>query len=259
MKDFLVAGNWKMHLSPSQAEKLTEEIIERFPKHKARTKAKRCEVLLCPPYLAIERVQKTLRRAACNIQVGAQDLHWEEQSARTGKISADMLQDLSLQYAIIGHSEQRKYFHETDETVNKKVGAALRHAISPIVCIGESLEEREQGLWRDKIAKQVTLALEGIEPAKVSQIVLAYEPIWAIGTGHSASLAEAHEAHAFLRNIISKTYGPSLAEELRILYGGSIKEENAGALFACQDIDGGLIGGAALHAAAFCKIINSAP
>lgn len=245
MRKLLIAGNWKMNKSPSEAKKLSEDL-------KSQVKAGNAEVAVCPPYLSIPAVTEIL--SGSGIAVGGQDLHWEDDGAFTGKISASMLKDIGCEYVIIGHSEQRQYFHETDETVNKKTAKAVSAGLKPIICIGETLEERESGKTMDVVDTQLKGGLAGL--TLDSSAVIAYEPVWAIGTGKTATPEQAQEVHAHIRNRLKELTGA--ADEIRILYGGSMKPDNAEELLAKPDIDGGLIGGASLKADAFQGIIAAA-
>lgn len=213
------------------------------------------DVVVCPNYTALDRVRQTLNDSG--IAVGAQDLHWEDQGAFTGKISHDMLKDVGTEYVIIGHSEQRQYFHETNDTVNKKTARALATGLLPVVCVGETLEEREGGRLKDVVREQVAGAFAGISVADAARCVIAYEPVWAIGTGKTASPEQAQEMHAYIRGLVQELYSADLANGMRVLYGGSVKPGNAAELFACADIDGGLIGGASLKAADFAAIVKA--
>lgn len=239
-----------MYKTPSQAEQLARELKE------ALSGVSGVEIAVCPPYTALDRVKKTL--GAGNIRVGAQDLHWEEQGAFTGKISWDMLQDIGVDLAIIGHSEQRQYFHETNETVNKKTRKALEKGLQPIICVGETLAERESGRLYEVVESHVRGAYDSVNAADAARTVIAYEPVWAIGTGKTATPAQAQEMHVFIRGLLVKMYGDALASGLRIQYGGSVKPDNARELFSQPDIDGGLIGGASLKTADFSAIVRSA-
>lgn len=249
-----VAGNWKMYKTPSESTVLIDGLREALESGGSQVTAL-VDVVVCPTYTALDRVNQALKGS--QIRLGAQDLHWEDQGAFTGKISHDMLLDVGVRYAIIGHSEQRTYFHETDETVNKKTKKALTTGLSPIVCVGETLDQRESGKLKDVVRAQVTGAFAGID-ASVAGCVLAYEPVWAIGTGKTASPAQAQEMHAFIRELVTELYGANIAGDMRILYGGSVKPDNAAELFGQADIDGGLIGGASLKAADFAAIVNAA-
>lgn len=248
MRKKLIAGNWKMTQTPSQAVELANSI------KKTVTGSQSCEILVCPPYTALVPVRDALKGSS--IHLGAQDLHWQDQGAFTGKISADMLLDSGATHVIIGHSEQRTYFHETDETVNKKLNKALSSGLIPIVCIGETLEERDNNKAFDVVKRQIEGAFSGI--ANLGATVLAYEPVWAIGTGRNATPEQAQEMHSFIRKTVEAQNSKSVADNIRILYGGSMKPENAAGLLTQTDIDGGLIGGAALKADSFYGIINAA-
>ena len=212
------------------------------------------EVILCVPYTdlfyALLNVQET------NIKIGAQNMHYEEKGAYTGEISPKMLKSIGVEYVIIGHSERRQYYNETDETVNKKIKAAFENGLKPIVCVGETLEEREQGKTKEKITTQTRLALEGLTKEQVSKVIIAYEPIWAIGTGKTATSEDANNSIKEIREEISKIYGKDVSECVIIQYGGSVKSSNAKELFTTSDIDGGLVGGASLKPDEFAKIVN---
>ena len=249
-----VAGNWKMFKTPSQSASLAGELREALTTDGGGL-TDRVDVVVCPTYVALDRVCQSLKGSG--IAVGAQDLHWEEQGAFTGKISHDMLSDLGVAYVIIGHSEQRTYFHETDETVNKKTIKALATGLAPIVCVGETLAEREAGKLKDVVKTQVAGAFAGIDAAGAAKCVIAYEPVWAIGTGKTATPEQAQEMHAFIRGLVKDLYGDAVADGQRLLYGGSVKPDNAAELFAQPDIDGGLIGGASLKAPDFTAIVRA--
>ena len=236
-----------MNLVPSAARKLAEDLKGSLNGNE------KAEIAVCPPYTALPGVLEVLKGTA--IAVGAEDMHWEDQGAFTGKISHDMLTDLGCQYVILGHSEQRQYFHETDETVNKKTIKALQNGLVPIVCVGETLEERESNKTNTVVQSQLVGALKDI--ADIKGTVIAYEPVWAIGTGKNATPEMAQEVHAMIRAKLGELYGAKSAE-VRILYGGSMKPDNAEGLLAMEDIDGGLIGGASLKADAFFGIIRAA-
>ena len=236
-----------MNLVPSKARALARDLKS------ALSGAETAEIAVCPTYVALPAVMEELQGTA--IAVGAQDMHWEEQGAFTGKISHDMLTDLGCTYVILGHSEQRQYFHETDETVNKKTKKALETGLKPIVCVGETLEEREANKTNDVVQRQLLGALQGITDLK--DTVIAYEPVWAIGTGKNATPEMAQEVHAMIREKLNSMYAGK-ANEIRILYGGSMKPDNAEGLLKMEDIDGGLIGGASLKVDAFFGIIKHA-
>ena len=239
-----------MFQTPSQAEKLSKELLS------VLEAAYNCDILICPPYVSLERVGSIITGSP--IQLGAQDLHWEEQGPRTGKISADMLADIGISHVIIGHSEQRSYFHENSASINKKIQAALAHALIPIVCVGESLEQREGGQAEAVISNQIKEAFKSIPKEGAVKCIIAYEPVWAIGTGKTASPEQTQEIHAFIRKLWADLYESSQAAQLPILYGGSVKGANAAALFACPDIDGALVGGASLKVAEFGAIVEAA-
>jgi len=247
MRKKMIAGNWKMNLTPADSEKLARNIRESAAgQHHA-------DIIICPTFTALDRVSGIIE--GTNIKLGAQDMHWEDQGAFTGKISWDMLKDLKVEYVILGHSEQRTYFFETDETVNKKTKKALDTGLIPIICVGETLEEREENRTNTVIKTQVVGAFNGIGRDLARSCIIAYEPVWAIGTGRTATPAMAQEVHIFIRGLIQELYDGAVAAEMRILYGGSMKPDNAAALMGEPDIDGGLIGGAALKADSFTEII----
>ena len=247
MRRKVIAGNWKMNMLPNEAI----DYIEAFA---PMVKDTNNEVILCVPYTdlwyALMNAQGT------NIKIGAQNMHYEEKGAYTGEVSPQMLKSIGVEYVIIGHSERRQYYNETDETVNKKVKAAYEVGLKPIVCVGESLEEREAGKTEDIITNQTRLALEGLSNADVETTIIAYEPIWAIGTGKTATSEDANNSIIAIRNEIKRIYGEDVAEEVIIQYGGSVKSSNAKELFSTSDIDGGLVGGASLKPDEFSKIVN---
>ena len=249
MRRPIIAGNWKMNMTPSEARALVEEL-------KPLVKDAKCEVVVCPPYVDLSAVSELIKGS--NIRLGAQNIHWAEKGAFTGEVSANMLKELGVEYAIIGHSERRQYFGETDETVNARAKAAIAAGITPIICVGESLEERESGRTEAKVSGQVKKDLEGIAAGDVAKLVIAYEPIWAIGTGKTATAEQAAEVCTFIRTTVRHLYGARIARSITIQYGGSMKPANAAELLGQPDIDGGLIGGAALNAADFVEIINAA-
>ena len=247
MRKKVMAGNWKMNMLPNEAI----AYIEEFEKLVKDTKN---EVILCVPYIdlfyCLNYAQDT------NIKIGAQNMHWEEKGAYTGEVSGKMLKAIGVEYVIIGHSERRQYFAETDETVNKKVKAAFANELKPIVCVGETLEEREVGKTVEIITCQTKLALEGLNDNQVKNTIIAYEPIWAIGTGKTATSEDANNSIKEIRKEIEKNYGKEVADEIIIQYGGSVKSSNAKELFTTSDIDGGLVGGASLKPDEFSKIVN---
>lgn len=247
MRRKVIAGNWKMNMLPNE----TIEYIDNFSKLVKDTKN---EVILCVPYTdlfyALMSAQNT------NIKIGAQNMHFEENGAYTGEVSAKMLKSIGVEYVIIGHSERRQYFNETDETVNKKVKAAFGNELKPIVCVGETLEQREAGETESIITTQTRLALDGLTNEQVKNTIIAYEPIWAIGTGKTATSEDANNSIKAIRNEIKKIYGSDVSEDVIIQYGGSVKSSNAKELFETSDIDGGLVGGASLKPDEFSKIVN---
>ena len=247
MKRKVIAGNWKMNMLPNETIKFIEELTP-------MVKDTENEVILCVPY--IDLFYALLNAQGTNIKIGAQNMHYEESGAYTGEISGKMLKSIGVEYVIIGHSERRQYFAETDETVNKKIKAALANELKPIVCVGETLSQREAGKAEKIITKQTELALEGLTEKQVKELIIAYEPIWAIGTGKTATKEDANEAIKAIRNKIAKIYGQTVADGVIIQYGGSVKSSNAKELFEMSDIDGGLVGGASLKPEEFSKIVN---
>ena len=242
----IVAGNWKMNQTPSQAKALVETL-------KPLVDNPDVDVVYCVPAIDLPAVIEAVK--GTNVHVGAENMYFEEKGAFTGEIAPDMLTDLGVEYVIIGHSERREYFAETDETVNKKVLKALEHGIKPILCCGESLTQREQGITIDWIRQQIKIDLLNVTADQVKDVVIAYEPIWAIGTGKTATSDQAEEVCAAIRQVVKELYSDAVAEEVRIQYGGSVNAGNAAELFAKPDIDGGLVGGASLKPD-FGKIVN---
>lgn len=212
------------------------------------------QVIVCPSFISLQAVAEEAKGS--NVKVGAQNMYFEEKGAFTGEVSPNMLNEIGIDYVIIGHSERRQYFNETDCTVNKKLKSAFTHNIIPILCVGESLEERENGITEEVIGKQIKLDLVGLSEKEVSDMVIAYEPIWAIGTGKTATSDQANDTIKFIRNVVSSLYGNSVAESVRILYGGSVKSSTIKEQMAKSDIDGGLVGGASLKADEFAAIVN---
>ncbi|MBM7870488.1 triosephosphate isomerase [Clostridium pascui] len=243
----IIAGNWKMHNTIDEAIKLVREL-------KPMVKDAKCEVVVCPTFVCLHAVKKAVE--GTNIKVGAQNMHFEEKGAFTGEVSPLMLQDMGIDYVIIGHSERRQYFNDTDETINKKIKAAFDHDLIPILCVGETLDERESDITEEVIAKQVRLDLANIPEELVENIVIAYEPIWAIGTGKTATSAEANETIAFIRGIVENIYGKNVADKVRIQYGGSVKPATINEQMSMSDIDGALVGGASLKSEDFAAIVN---
>lgn len=245
-----IAGNWKMHMTIAEAKDLVTAIV------KASAALPEAEIVVAPPFTALSEVSKILQDSS--VQLAAQDLFWEEKGAFTGEVSPLMLRDAGCQYVIIGHSERRQYFNESDAQVNQKIKAALKNGLLPIVCIGESLEERENGETMGKVSLQMESGLEGIGSDEFQRIVTAYEPVWAIGTGKTATPAQAEEVHRFIREKLSQRYGNEQADCAIILYGGSVKPANSYALSSERNIDGFLIGGASLEAESFLQITREA-
>ena len=246
----IIAGNWKMNKTPSETKAFAEEFKALLPK------TKWCDVVLCVPSVDVPAAVRAFKDS--RVAVGTQNLYFEKIGAFTGEVSADMLADLDVRYVIVGHSERRQYFGETDIIVNKKVHAALGAGLNPIICVGESLEQRDMGVTMDLISLQVKSALSGVPAELVRRCVIAYEPIWAIGTGKTATGEQAAEVCTFIRATIRGLYGARIARGVTIQYGGSMKPANAAELLSQPDIDGGLIGGAALKAKDFVEIINAA-
>ena len=236
-----------MNMLPSEAIEFIEGIAPLVKNSEA-------EIILCVPYTDL--FYSLLTAQNTNIKIGAQNMHWEESGAYTGEVSGEMLKCIGVEYVIIGHSERRQYFNETDETVNKKVKAALRNDLKPIVCVGETLEQREAGKTEEVITSQTKLALEGLTEEQVQNTIIAYEPIWAIGTGKTATAEDANNSIKDIRNEIRKNYGQNIADNVIIQYGGSVKASNAKELFSTSDIDGGLVGGASLKVDEFANIVN---
>jgi len=246
----IIAGNWKMNKTASDTRKFAEDIKPILPR------AKWCEVVVCVPFVNIPAALKAFKDM--RVFIGAENMYYEPSGAYTGEVSADMLKDLGVKYVILGHSERRQYFGETDVTVNKKVHAALDAGLHPIICVGESLEQRELGVTMELITLQVRTALANVSAEKVRKCVIAYEPIWAIGTGRTATAEQAAEVCTAIRATIRNLYGARVARSITIQYGGSMNPKNAAELLAQPDVDGGLIGGAALKPEQFVDIINAA-
>ncbi len=248
MRKPIIAGNWKMNRTPAQALTLLAEIA---PLVADAT----CDVVVCPPFVALSAAAQALK--GTNIALGAQNLHFAPCGAYTGEVSAQMLCELGVRYVIIGHSERRQYFAETDQTVNQKALFALENSLIPIICVGESLTQREQGVTAQVLTTQTRAALAGMTAEQVAGIVIAYEPIWAIGTGRTATAAQADEGNAIIRACVGELFGAAAADAIRIQYGGSMNAANAAELMAQPNIDGGLIGGASLKAADFAAIVHA--
>jgi triosephosphate isomerase len=244
----ILAGNWKMNMTATQARELASKLLPLVSGVKDR------DIVLAPPYTALQTVGETIKGS--NIALAAQNLHWEDKGAYTGEVSAEMLLDLGCKYVIIGHSERRQFFGETDETVNKKLRKALDRGLLPIVCVGESLQEREAGRANAVIERQITGVLKNITAEEMKRVVVAYEPVWAIGTGKTATPEQANEIHGLIRQKVRAMYNADTAGALRIQYGGSVTPENVSSLMAMPDIDGALVGGASLKPESFTAIVN---
>jgi triosephosphate isomerase len=246
----LIAGNWKMNKTASDAVSLVGEIVA------AAGKINDVEIVVCPPFTALESTGKSLEGSS--VKLGAQNMHPEASGAFTGEISAGMLRALFATHVILGHSERRAYFAETDAFINQKVLTALKNQLKPILCVGETLAEREAGSTLKVVQTQLEAGLQGVSKEQAANVVIAYEPVWAIGTGKVATTDQAQEVHAFIRGLLTKLFTEAVAQKVRILYGGSMKPANAPELLAQKDIDGGLIGGAALEARSFLDLIKAA-
>ena len=250
MRQYIIAGNWKMNKSVTESVALAQSIVA------AVKGIKNVEVVIAPTFFAAAKVADVVK--GTNVKLAVQDIHWKDQGAFTGKISIDMVKEIGAEYVIIGHSEQRQFFGETDESVNLKAKKVLSAGLKPIVCIGETLEERQGGKLESVLTTQIKGAYAGLSEADALNSVIAYEPVWAIGTGVTATDEQAQETQAFCRSVVKSIYGEKVSEALRIQYGGSMKPDNAKGLLGQKDIDGGLIGGAALKAETFLGIIAPA-
>jgi triosephosphate isomerase (TIM) len=250
MRKKIIAANWKMNMTIRETEAFFEGFLMDLGEDR------RVEVVIVPPFTALAKASELLRDVQ-NIKLGAQNMHWEKPGAYTGEISAEMLRDLFVNYVVLGHSERRTLFGETDAIVNKKTHAALANALRPIVCIGETLVEREAGKVEIVLATQLKGSLDGLSAEQIEEIVIAYEPVWAIGTGKVATPDQAQDAHAFIRGEIGEIWGAEAAAKVRIQYGGSVKPSNAGELMAQADIDGALVGGASLDSRGFQEIVHA--
>ena len=247
MRKPIIAGNWKMNKTPKE----TAELINQLKPLVAQAE---CEVVVCPPAVCLAAAAEALKGS--NIKLGAQNVHWARSGAFTGEISVDMLKALDVEYVILGHSERRQYFGETDEGVNKRALFALSNGLIPIICVGESLEQREKGVTAEVVSGQVREALKGFTAENAADTVIAYEPIWAIGTGKTATSEQANEVIMQIRGVVRELFGEETAEKTRIQYGGSMNPKNASELMGMSDIDGGLIGGASLKAEDFAAVVN---
>jgi len=248
MRKKLIAANWKMYKTPDETFAFMQTFLREVSGHN------RDEIVVCPPFVDIHTAVQAARHS--NVQVGAQNVYWEKEGAFTGEVSARMILAAGCSHVIIGHSERRQYFGETDDTVNKKLLAALDAGLVPIVCVGEVLQEREAGLTEDVLRRQVTGAFRTVSGDKAAPIIVAYEPVWAIGTGKTATPAMAADAHVVIRAEAAKAFGQAAAENMRILYGGSCKPENAKALMSQSEVDGALVGGASLDPKSFTAIVK---
>lgn len=246
MRKPIIAGNWKMHKTIAEALEFVNEVKDRVNNDKV-------EAVICAPFTLLKDLKQATK--GTNIKIGAQNMHFEEKGAFTGEISPLMLKELDMDYVVIGHSERRQYFNETDETVNKKVLKALEVGIDPILCVGETLEEREAGNTKDVCKVQVEKALENVYKEDLAKVVIAYEPVWAIGTGKTATSEDANDVIAYIREVVANLYG-ELANEVRIQYGGSVKPSNVAEIMNQSDIDGALVGGASLEANDYVELVN---
>ncbi len=246
----IIGGNWKMHKTPSEAVRAVKSLRVKL------VNIVNTEVVVCPPFVDLVPVSELLRET--RMALGAQNMFWEDQGAYTGEISADMLKDAGCRYVILGHSERRHVFGETDEQINRKLRQAVNKGLVPIFCVGELLQERRAGQTQEVVGRQVREGLEGVSLSDPQSLVIAYEPVWAIGTGENATPEQAQEVHRFIRRLISELYGSVLADEIRIQYGGSVKPNNAGDLLSQPDVDGALVGGASLDPDSFSRIIKAA-
>jgi triosephosphate isomerase (TIM) len=247
MRKPIIAGNWKMFKTVTETEEFLNDLKS------AVAGVEKVEVVVCPPFTSLAKALELTK--GTNIKVGAQNMFYEDKGAFTGEVAPGMLKDLGCHYVIIGHSERRQYFGETNETVNQKLKAAFIHGIIPILCVGEKLEDREKGITESLIKEQVEKALEGLTPEQIKSLVIAYEPVWAIGTGKTASKEDAQQVIGFIRGVVYGLYG-AIANEVRIQYGGSVKPENIAELMAQADIDGALVGGASLEVASFTALVR---
>ena len=246
----VIAGNWKMNMTPSRAKALIEELKPLVADMNG------CDIVICVPFVDIPTAVEAC--AGSNIRVGAQNVHFESKGAYTGEISAEMLTELGTSYVVIGHSERRQYFGETDVTVNKRLCAALAAGLTPILCVGELLEERDQDVTDEVVSRQLKIALQGVSAEDAKKVIIAYEPVWAIGTGRTATAEQAEQVCALIRRTLAAKYGEETAQAVTIQYGGSMKASNAAELLSKENVDGGLIGGASLIASDFAAIVKAA-
>jgi triosephosphate isomerase len=248
----IIAGNWKMHHDHLVAIQVVQKLSYRLVDDDYEA----VDVVVCPPFTDVRTLQTVIQADKLKMSLGAQNCHWEDQGAFTGEVSPPMLAKLAVEYVIVGHSERRQFFGETDETVNKKLKAVMKHAMTPIVCVGESLEEREAGATAERVSSQIRGGFAGVKAADAAKVVVAYEPIWAIGTGRTATAADANETCGVIRDALASIYDQPTAEQIRIQYGGSVKAANAAELMAQPHIDGALVGGAALDPDEFARIVQ---
>lgn len=250
MRNKFIAGNWKMNTTLRETHELINSLLQQT------SGIKKTEVMVAPPFVNLRAAHELLKNSS--FKLGVQNLHWEDKGAFTGEISGPMLKDCGCEYVIIGHSERRQYFKETDQDVNRKVNAALKHGLRAVVCVGETLEQREGGKTLAIVEHQVRNGLEGFSPAQAEQLTIAYEPVWAIGTGRAATVQDAVEVHVAIREVFATMFGEPASENLRILYGGSVTAENIDGFIRESEIDGALVGGASLKADSFSRIIQAA-
>lgn len=247
----MVAGNWKMHLTVQEAQNLCATLIRELDK----VTLERVEVVVAPAFVLLQTVQASLKGSG--IRIGAQDVHWEPRGAFTGEVSGPMLAEFGVTHVLVGHSERRHIMRETDEMISRKVRAVLANQMTPILCVGETLDQRQSNLTQDVVDGQLRAGLQGLSPQEVGRLIVAYEPVWAIGTGVNATPEQAEQVHAFIRDRIAEIAGKSVAECVRILYGGSVSPDNISGLIAKSNVDGALVGGASLKAESFAKIVRS--
>jgi len=249
MRKLIIAGNWKLNHTEKEAVELVTALRSNLVDFDA------VDVVVCPTFISLPVVHDVLQDS--NIVLGAQNAHWEDSGAYTGEVSVPLLKDIGVQYVIVGHSERRQYFGETDETVNKRIKAVVTHGLTPIVCVGEVLEERESNKTFEVIEKQCAGGFEGLASQEMEKIIIAYEPVWAIGTGKTATPDQAQEVHSYIRTLVAKMYNDDVAQTVRIQYGGSVKPDNSAELMSQPDIDGALVGGASLKADSFSEIVKN--
>ncbi len=250
MRKKVIAGNWKMNNDLSQSQNLVSNVLNGLQSKP------NCDVIICPSFTSLSEISNLVKNTS--IKLGAQNMHFENSGAFTGEVSASMLKSVGCEYVILGHSERRNIFGESDEMINKKILKALEAGLKPIFCVGELLEQREAGTTKDVVKKQIESGLKDVHPSKINDIIIAYEPVWAIGTGKTATSAQAQEVHEFIRSLVEKLFSSEAAGKIIIQYGGSVKPENSGELLSQKDIDGALVGGACLKADSFLSIIASA-